>query len=286
MAAVGCAFILIFILGFLLLTFFFPVPFGDVRRSVRYRTIPWVTVSLIIINSLVFFLYQATNWYDALMIGDAGSFVSYAKQIWTYGYRESYLREGQSIGAFITFTSIFMHADIFHLLFNMFYLWAFGYRLEDACGPWRFLLFYLLAGMVANLGSVALNPSDVDLPGIGASGAIAGVMGAYLILFHTEWIACIWGLGSLVRLPVVFFLKTTDDRKIKWWRWTIPLPAWLLLGAFLIQNLIPSLVVIREGNDEGGVNNLAHLTGFLAGLAVFLFVRKDLMMRYLQGRAL
>ena len=79
-------------------------------------------------------------------------------------------------------TSIFLHGDPFHLIGNMLFLWVFGRRVEDACGPTRFLLFYLLAGTSADLITALVLPSE-DIPGIGASGAIFGVMGAYLLLF-------------------------------------------------------------------------------------------------------
>lgn len=91
-----------------------------------------MTYSLIAINCVVFLFWQAPELYRSGTIYD---YVEYVQKIWLYGYRESYLREGESIGAFVTFTSIFMHGDFFHLLGNMIYLWAFGYRVEDACGP-------------------------------------------------------------------------------------------------------------------------------------------------------
>lgn len=274
--------------------FFLPLPINDVG-TVRYRTLPYMTVALIALNSLVFIVWQAPNLYQGMealdTTGDTQMLDSYVGQIWTYGYRTSYLREGKSVGAFVTFTSIFMHSDMWHLLGNMVFLWAFGRRLEDACGSWRFLLFYLLAGLVANMGSVLLNPSGADLPGIGASGAISGVMGAYLLLFPGAKVLCFWGVISIVRVPVVFLARTFGTsgelRTASAWRWTIKVPAWLLLIYFLARDLLPSLETIQNGGQElGGVNNLAHLTGFLAALAIFLFVRKDLAMRYISGRSI
>lgn len=273
---------------------FFPLPFTD-SGNVRYRTVPIMTLMLILINSLVFLFFQAPNLYQGVMLAESGDMTgldrlySYVVTNWTYGYRGVFMREGLSIGAFTTFTSMFMHGDMWHLLGNMIFLWSFGRRVEDACGPWRFLLFYLAAGMVANLGSEILNPSMVDLPGIGASGAISGVMGAYLVLFPSSMVTCIWVIGVILRFPIVVVLKLFG---VEWvqnapnWRWTIRLPGWLLLIYFLIKDTIPSLTVIQQGQDYGGVNNLAHLTGFLAALFIFLFVRKDLLTRYVQGRKL
>lgn len=271
-----------------------PLPLSD-TGSVRYRTIPWVTLLLILINSVVFIGWQAANLYQGAQLVDEGSFsgfdllYDYVRQIWTYGYRGVFLRDGVSIGAFSTFTSMFMHGDLWHLLGNMIYLWAFGRRVEDACGHWRFLLFYLLAGMVANIGSDVLNRAQADIPGIGASGAISGVMGAYLILFPGAMVSCFWGIGLVLRLPVVIVLKLVGLKSVRdarIWRWTIRLPAWILLLFFLVENTLPSLDVLTQGQDYGGVNTLAHVTGFLAALAVFLFVRKDLLTRYMAGRSL
>jgi membrane associated rhomboid family serine protease len=278
--------------------FFLPLPVSDMG-TVRYRTLPYMTILLILVNSLVFIVWQASNLYqgfDALdLSGSTFLLDQYVKQLWTFGYRTSYLREGLSIGAFTTFTSMFMHADIWHLLGNMIFLWAFGRRLEDACGPWRFLLFYLFAGMVANLGSALLNPLDPGLlgfgqrPGVGASGAISGVMGAYLLLFPGAQLFCLWGIMSIIRIFVVYLAKLFgfggELRTAPVWRWTIKVPAWLLLIYFLIRDLLPSLETIQNGENFSGVNNLAHLTGFLAALAIVFFVRKDLAARFFSGRA-
>ena len=273
--------------------FFLPLPISD-TGTVRYRTIPYMTIALILANSLIFMLWQGPNLYRGIDAYDATGSTTlinqYIEQTWLFGYRSTYLREGLSIGAFVTFTSMFMHADMWHLLGNMVFLWAFGRRLEDACGSWRYLIFYLMAGMVAGMGSALLNPSDVDLPGIGASGAISGVMGAYLLLFPGAQVLSFWGIISIFRVFVVYVARIVgfggELRTAPVWRWTIRVPAWLLLIYFLIRDLAPSLEVIQNGQDFGGVNNLAHLTGFLAALAIFLFVRKDLAMRYLSGRAL
>ncbi len=273
-------------------SFFLPLPVSD-TGTVRYRTLPYMTILLIIINSLVFIIWQAPNLYQGAeafeTTGSTRLLNDYVQQVWTYGYRSTYLREGQSIGAFVTFTSMFMHSDMWHLLGNMVFLWTFGRRLEDACGPWRYLLFYILAGLVANLGSVVLNPSTVDLPGIGASGAISGVMGGYLLLFPGAKVLCFWGIISIFRVFVVYLARVIgfggELRTASVWRWTIKVPAWLLLIYFLVRDLLPSFETIQNGQDYGGVNNLAHLTGFLAALAIFLFVRKDLVMRYVSGRS-
>lgn len=289
-------FLLLILLQLVISSFLLPFPFSD-TGTVRYRTFPWMTLLLILINSMIFMILQAPNYYQGYGAMDMGEFgkasrmlTDYVQQIYLYGFRVTYPREGLSIGAATTLTSMFMHADMWHLLGNMVFLWTFGRRVEDACGSFRYLLFYIVAGLVANLGSALLNPSNVDLPGIGASGAIAGVMGAYLLLFPGAQVTCLWGLGSIIRFPVVVVMKAVgiggeSIRNAPMWRWTMRLPAWIFLFYFLIRELIPSFEVMQRGQEIGGVNNLAHLTGFLAALAIILFTRKDLVMRFFSGRS-
>ncbi len=251
----------------------YPLPFSD-TGTVRYRSMPYMTFALIIVNSLVFMGWQAPSLYQAERISQLQPYIN---QIWTYGWRPIFMTQGQSVGAFVTFTSIFMHADFFHLFGNMIYLWTFGRRVEDACGHWRFLLYYLAAGMIANIGSTVLVATRSDIPGIGASGAIAGVMGAYLVLFPGARVDCLWGLGSLLRVPYA----AVTGKKI--WTWTVKLPAFILLIYFAVQEFLPSLQTIQNGQTVG-VNHLAHVMGFLGAIIIFLFVRKDLLMRYVAGR--
>jgi membrane associated rhomboid family serine protease len=291
--ALFLAFLLQILFWLIISSFILPMPFSD-TGTVRYRTLPFITILLIIANSLIFMVFQAPDLYQgfaALEEGDpAGDAMlyNYVQQVWTYGFRTSYMREGISIGGFTTFTSMFMHADLFHLLGNMIFLWTFGRRVEDACGPWRFLMFYLLAGMVANLGSGVLNPSELDRPSIGASGAIAGVMGAYLLLFPGAQVNCLWGLGSIIRWPIAALAHVIGSpqslREAPMWRWTVRIPAWTFLFYFLVRELLPSFEVMQQGEELSGVNNLAHLVGFLAALTIVLFTRKDLVMRFFSGR--
>jgi membrane associated rhomboid family serine protease len=171
----------------------------------------------------------------------------------------------------------------------MIFLWSFGRRVEDACGPWRFLIFYLVAGMIAHIASYLLNPSRPDIPSIGASGAISGVMGAYLVLFPGAMVTCFWGIGIILRVPIVAIMKANNIKSVQEapiWRWTISLPAWFVLIAFLLQEVLPSLQTIQQGRDFAGVNNLAHVAGFMAALVIFFYVRKDVMTRYIAGRRL
>lgn len=275
----------------------FPLPLRD-SGGMRYGSWPWMTVILISINTLLFFTFQGSYFralfgsseYDAMQ-----GVYDFYKTIYFYGWRSEYLVEGTSIGPFVSMTHMFMHGDMAHLFGNMAYLWAFGRRIEDSMGPWRFLAFYLLAGFVAGVGSELLWKDTFDVPGIGASGAISGVLGAYLILFPGAKVDCLWGIGLLPRLAglvirTLFGSFDDDDKDPKdepRWRWTVKIPAWMLLIFFAVNNILPSFELIQGSRDQiGGTNTIAHMTGFLAAITVFLFVRKDLLTRYLAGRRL
>lgn len=296
-----------------------PTPLSD-SGNVRYRTIPVMTILLIVANSLIFMVFQAPNYYQGLSLLQGKLFTnnpsviallngqipkdpdfidgmnrlnSYFAQTWTFGYRAIFVRDGGlGIGAFSAFSSMFMHRDLWHLFFNMIYLWTFGRRVEDACGSWRFLAYYLISGLVAVVGWEIFNTAHNDVPVIGASGAIAGIMGAYLVLFPGAMINCFWVVGVILRVPVVAILKLAGVRWVQGaptWRWTIRLPAFLLLLFFLGQEAIASLLPFLQSNQEdlgGGVAHSAHVAGFLAALLIFLFVRKDLLTRYFSGRRL
>src|SRR5215213_6947539 len=195
----------------LIVTLFFtsiitPTPLYDMG-TVRYRTIPVMTIILILANSLVFMIFQAPDLYQGSALlkanpGDVDAIArlnNYIAQTYTFGYRAIFVRDGLGIGAFSLFTSMFMHGDMWHLIGNMIYLWVFGRRVEDACGSWRFLAYYLISGIIATVGWELFNTAHADLPIIGASGAIAGIMGAYLVMFPGAMITCFWGIGIILR---------------------------------------------------------------------------------------
>lgn len=281
----------------------YPLPLND-YQTVRYRTIPWVTILLIFVNSMVFGVWQAPRLYamprmiaaldPSIRSFDDPQFVSTfdralndyyagAVDVYTYGYRSTTIQQNVSIGAFVAFTSMFMHGSFSHLVGNMLYLWAFGRRLEDACGSWRFLLFYLSCGMIAGIGSSIVKSQGIDVPSVGASGAIAGVLGGFLLLFPGARISCLWGIGLVLRTIYWGLAQIFGFSKVEW-TWTVRLPAFLLLGAFAISSILASSQVL-QGGSGGGVDHMAHLTGFLGALIIFFFVRKDLLARYFSGRS-
>jgi membrane associated rhomboid family serine protease len=159
-------------------------------------------------------------------------------------------------------TSMFLHGGWTHIIGNMWALWIFGDNVEDRMGPWRFALFYLVCGLVAGIVHWFTNPDSV-VPTVGASGAIAGVMGAYFLLYPQS---------RIVVLVPIFFLP---------WFFEVPAVAYLLFWA-LSQVFIGVLALAGPG-DVGGVAWGAHVGGFTAGLVLHrLFVRPRRVMRRLQ----
>jgi rhomboid family protein len=155
-------------------------------------------------------------------------------------------------------TSMFMHGSWFHLLGNMWFLWIFGNNVEDSMGRVRFLVFYLLCGVAAAAAQILSDPSS-PIPMVGASGAIGGVMGAYVVLYPRVMV--------LLLLPLGFFITT------------VRLPAFVMLGYwFLLQVLggVPALA-----GSGGGVAFWAHVGGFLAGVAlIWVFRDKELVEKH------
>jgi membrane associated rhomboid family serine protease len=208
-------------------------PLSDVIPS---RTVPVVTVGLIIVNSLIF-LYQVTLPQPLL---------------------EQFVMQYALVSADFNWTSVvtsmFLHGGWMHVIGNMLYLWIFGDNVEDRLGHGRFLLFYLVSGCFAALLQVLINPFS-QVPMLGASGAIAGVMGAYFVLYPESRVLTavfIFIFFDLVEIPDIFFLGI-----------------W-----FVMQFLsgVGSIATATGGEPAGGVAFWAHVCGFAAGLAgVFIF---------------
>jgi membrane associated rhomboid family serine protease len=149
------------------------------------------------------------------------------------------------------FTSMFMHGGFMHLAGNMLYLWIFGNNVEDAMGHVRFVIFYLLCGIAAVFGQVLQNPAS-EIPMIGASGAISGVLGAYLLLYPHARI--------LVLIPLGFYAHM------------VRLPAGLVLGIWFAIQIFSSLAA---DPNSAGVAWFAHIGGFVAGLALIPFFKRS-----------
>jgi len=149
------------------------------------------------------------------------------------------------------FTSMFLHGGWLHLIMNMWFLWIFGDNVEDTLGAFRYLLFYFLCGLGAALAQFAVQPQST-VPMLGASGAIAGVLGAYLVLFP--------GARVLTLVPVFFFLQVLE------------IPAVVILGYWFLLQIL-SGAIESSGPMRGGVAYMAHIGGFLVGAVLILLMR-------------
>jgi membrane associated rhomboid family serine protease len=151
------------------------------------------------------------------------------------------------------FTSMFMHGGIAHIAGNMLFLWIFGDNIEDRLGHVRYIIFYLVCGVIASLAHVfttglfATSESSLLIPSLGASGAISGVLGGYLLLYPTR------------RVTVILFRFLTD------------VPAYVAIGIWFAFQLISGLGVLGGGSQQGGVAYAAHIGGFGAGLVLIKF---------------
>jgi membrane associated rhomboid family serine protease len=147
-------------------------------------------------------------------------------------------------------TALFLHAGWMHLLGNMLFLWIFGDNVEDRLGHFRYLLFYLLCGVGANLAQVFVEPAS-RVPLIGASGAIAGVLGAYLLLYPRAWVT--------VLVPIFVIL------------WPLDIPVFIMLGIWFLSQLASGVAAITQASAAtGGVGWWAHVGGFLLGMLLLV----------------
>lgn len=208
------------------------IPFKDDNQT---STFPFVTIGLIVSNCLVF-------------IWELLSPVSGTRIAYFYGAIPQNLitlEQTQPIHPVVSlFTAMFLHGGFFHIIGNMLYLWIFGDNIEDVLGHFRFLMFYLFAGLVAAYGHAFAEPSST-IPMIGASGAVSGVLGAYLLLFPQSRVYTILFFG--------FFWQI------------VRIPAIIVIGFWAIIQVING-ILIKGVAHQGGVAWFAHIAGFLAGL--------------------
>jgi len=198
------------------------IPLGDASR--RPARVPVVTTFIILVNAFVFVL--------ELMRGD------------------TFVMQWSAIPAQITsghhwitiLTAMFMHGSWSHIIGNMIFLWAFAPEIEDAMGPWRYLVFYLVGGLVAMLAQVLADPHST-VPNLGASGAIAAVMGAFMVTYPRDRIRTVLFIFVFVRIRFI--------------------PAVLLIGFWFLTQLLNAGSVAHV--QSGGVAYLAHIGGFIFG---------------------
>lgn len=206
------------------------IPLND---SIRSHRTPWVTYGLLVLNIVIF--------VGAAIFG----LVDYNKVIQNFGLIPFRLVRSFDLEAISDLiTSMFLHGSLLHLGSNMLYLWIFGDNVEDALGSVGYIAFFLIGGLFASGVHILANPTS-RIPTVGASGAIAAVLGAYLVLYPASRVRTLIPLGFLVRITV--------------------LPASLVLGLWFVLQLLEGFVSFGMSADVGGVAIWAHVGGFLIG---------------------
>ncbi len=209
------------------------IPVRDENRSLTRPHVTWI---IIIINIAAFF----ATWFPG--------YTSLLEAVYNLGMIPANIIQGRDLHTLVT--SMFLHGGLIHLAGNMLYLYIFGDNIEDAFGHLRYLGLYILFGLAASLAHL-LTTSDLSVPTIGASGAISGILGAYLILYPRARIVTLifYFLITFVRVPAVFFL-----------------------GFWFILQLFSGTVTLAYGVSSG-VAYWAHIGGFVAGIAIALLLR-------------
>jgi len=205
-------------------------PIGDDDSS--RRSVPVVTYALILLNALFFFVE----------LSGGEPFI----QQWSVVPRRLVANPASDLPT--VFTSMFMHAGWLHLFGNMLYLWIFGDNVEDTFGHVKFLIFYLLCGIAATFAQLVFSMNS-SVPNLGASGAIAGVLGAYILLFPRGQVRVLMGRGI------------------------IPLPALVVIGFWIVLQLVSGIGSVSNAAESGGVAYMAHIGGFFAGIVLTFLLR-------------
>jgi membrane associated rhomboid family serine protease len=224
------------------------------RDANPVRRVPIVTIGLIAACVIAFASELGTQ--------SAGGDAALARLFRQYGLVPAELTSSFGSGGhqgsplsselFTIFTSMFLHGGWLHLIGNMLYLWIFGNNIEDRLGRIPFILFYLAGGVAAAASQVLISPNS-DVPVIGASGAIAAVLGAYLVLYPRARILALVFLGFFYQL--------------------LEVPALVVLGLWFVLQLIDGLASLGVENSAGGVALFEHIGGFIVGVAIGLVVR-------------
>ena len=252
-------------------------PLTDVEKG-RYTSFPFMTVSIILVNILV-------------LIGVWGNYETFI----LFGTTPTLVVSQQGGGALSAITHMFLHGGPYHLIGNMLAIWVFGRRVEDACGHWRFLGFYLVCGLTADIISTVTRINS-DVPGIGASGALYGIMAAYLMLYPKGrirtlflfWFLPIFNVGFLNVIWIAFsfvfwagYIIVSHQGLFKSVLTLIfPTPRAYLVILYFVLSEIPRALEVLVLDYESSVGHWAHLGGFFGGLFIFFFLRSDAFHRY------
>lgn len=221
------------------------------KDDIPTRRTPVITIALIAINVIVYFAFEQGLWG----LGDIGN-----ERVSEYGAVPFEITNpgdnapgSPDVAPFwlTILTSMYLHGSLLHLGGNMLFLWIFGDNVEDRLGHAKFLIFYLLAGIAATLAQFAVAPHSA-VPNVGASGAIAGVLGAYILMFPQSRVNVLLG-RQVVAMPAIF-----------------------VLGMWIVLQLISGVGTIAytdESANSGGVAYMAHIGGFAAGLLMAFLLR-------------
>ena len=209
------------------------------RDDQPHRTFPFVTLLIIAVNVCVFIGWQLQTGLE--------------QSVSLAGFVPVEFTEHQPGGRTHLLTSMFMHAGWMHLIGNMWFLWIFGNNIEDNCGHFRYLAFYILCGVSATLAYSFFSPDSL-IPLVGASGAISGVLGAYL-LHHPR-------ARVLTLVPMGFFTQMME------------IPAWVFLLVWIGFQIFSQFIAASAHGHGGGVAYAAHIGGFVAGLGLIFFFEK------------
>jgi membrane associated rhomboid family serine protease len=227
------------------------------KADVPIRAFPAVSVVLIVVN-LAIYLYEFFLWFDPAPAGRAAlGGALYEQFVLEFGLIPCRVGDicppaletalaGAPPPMLTVLTSMFVHGGLLHVGGNMLYLWIFGSVIEDALGHGRFILFYLVCGIVAAAAQFLQNPASAA-PMVGASGAIAGTLGAYVVLYPQTRVRLLMMFGFFVRV--------------------ISVPALVVLGFWVVLQAVNSIFTFARG-ETGGIAVLAHLGGFVAGLGL------------------
>jgi membrane associated rhomboid family serine protease len=224
------------------------LPFNDTEKT-RYGDTP-MTVMIIMTCTLIWLIQE-------FMLHSEYDFFVYLSYLFL-GTSPKLTLDQQGLGGITSLTAAFLHGGFSHLFFNMWALWVFGRRVEDACGTWRFLAFYLFCAATSDIAFTVIH-ADSYVPAIGASGAIYGVMAAYLILYPEGRIR------TLVLVPVPL--------------WPRVRAFWVVLFFFIKE--IPAALDILNNGAEYRVAHWGHLGGFFGALSILFFLRPEAFRRYI-----
>ena len=215
------------------------------RDNIPTEHFPYVTVALIVANAFVYFFLQDGLW----SLPQSGS-VDWPTGLYAAipcEFTSECPATGPPSTIVTAFTSMFMHGSLLHLGGNMLFLWIFGNNVEDSMGPVKFIVFYLLGGLAAMAAQIAVDPGS-NIPTLGASGAVAGVLGGYLLLFPRARVVTV--------IFIIFFFTILE------------LPALLFLVFWIGQQFLFAYFDLIGPDEGGGVAYFAHIGGFVFGLAL------------------